>query len=194
MQTVNQITQQKILKSIYELSSLKFFWVSVFTVLTAIAAQITIPAKPVPYTLQTMIVVISGALLGSKRGAYSQLLYLALGIVGLPVFAQSPDLPVGFARILGPTGGYLLAFPIAAFAVGYLIELKVNYWSIVAAMFIGELIIIAIGVLHLSVFYTLNFEESIKVGGAVFSVWMAVKVFLAVLIYSAVSGIKKTAR
>ena len=57
------------------------FWILSFTVLTAVAAQITIPVKPVPFTLQTMMVLLSGAFLGSKKGAYSQIAYLAAGVM-----------------------------------------------------------------------------------------------------------------
>ena len=64
----------------------KFVWVLSFTILTAISAQIAIPVKPVPFTLQTMAVLLSGAFLGARKGAYSQLLYLFLGVIGLPVF------------------------------------------------------------------------------------------------------------
>src|SRR5437764_9003575 len=92
------------------------------TVLTAIAAQVSVPLPftPVPFTLQPMIVLLGGAALGARLGATSQFAYLALGIAGLPVFAASATLPPGAARLLGPTGGYLISYPIAAFVVGKL--------------------------------------------------------------------------
>ena len=91
-------------------------------VLTAAAAQLSfpIPFTPVPFTIQPMIVLIGAAALGSRLGALSQIVYLTLGLAGLPVFAFSPELPQGFARLLGPTGGYLMAYPIAAFVTGLL--------------------------------------------------------------------------
>lgn len=186
-----QINQNKFLHTVQSLSRSKMFWITAFAILTALSAQVVIPAKPVPFTLQTLLVILSGAILGSRNGAYSQLLYLLMGIIGLPVFAQVPDAPLGFSRIIGPTGGYLLAFPIAAYSVGFLIKSKKNYWSIVASMFIGEIIIVFLGVFHLTAFYTKNFEEAAKVGAAIFSVWMVVKVFIAASIYSGISGIKK---
>src|SRR5437868_3020798 len=75
------------------------------TVATAVAAQISIPLPftPVPFTLQPIVVLIGGAALGARLGALSQLLYLALGIAGVPVFAASPVLPMGAARLFGPT-------------------------------------------------------------------------------------------
>jgi len=169
----------------------KVFWIVTFAILTALSAQVAIPSKPVPFTLQTMLVLLSGAILGSREGAYSQFLYLMMGLIGLPVFAQIPDAPLGLSRIIGPTGGYLLAFPVAAFIVGFLIEKKKNYWSVVASMFIGELLILFLGVLHLTAFYTHNFNESLKFGAAIFLIWTVIKVFLAASFFLGVSSIKK---
>ena len=86
--------------------------------LVAIAAQIAIPlpGTPVPMTLQPLAVLLVGGWLGARLGAGSLIFYLALGAAGLPVFTPY-GLP-GVARLLGPTGGYLLAYPVAAFAVG----------------------------------------------------------------------------
>lgn len=185
MLSKDQAHQSKTFQVLQILSASKIFWIIVFAILTAFAAQVAIPTKPVPFTLQTLFVLLSGALLGSRNGAYSQLLYLALGMIGLPVFAQVPEAPLGIGRIIGPTGGYLMAFPIAAFIVGLLIERRKNYWSIAASMFIGEILIVFLGILHLTVFYTKNFEESLKVGAAIFSIWMVIKVFIAASIYTA---------
>ena len=186
-----QAHQSKIWQLVQALSNSKIFWISAFAILTAISAQIAIPTKPVPFTLQTMLVLLSGAFLGSRNGAYSQMLYLFLGVIGLPVFAQVPDAPLGFARIIGPTGGYLIAFPVAAFLVGYFIENKNNYFMVVLSMFLAEVVIISSGVLHLSAFYTKNLFDALKIGAAVFSLWMVVKVFIAASIYFGISSIKR---
>src|SRR5512146_577742 len=79
--------------------------VALVTALTAVAAQISIPLPftPVPFTFQPMVVLVGAAALGARLGAASQAMYLALGIAGLPVFAASPVLPQGAARLLGPT-------------------------------------------------------------------------------------------
>lgn len=87
-----------------------------FAALTAIGARISvlIPGTPVPFTFQPLFVILAGALLGARLGAASQALYLAAGIAGLPVFAAGG----GAAYLLGPTGGYLMAYPLAAFLAG----------------------------------------------------------------------------
>ncbi len=91
-----------------------------FAVALALASQVAIPipGTPVPITLQPLVVVLAGMWLGPAAGAASMILYLAGGAVGLPVF--SPYGAPGLARFVGPTGGYLLAYPIAAFVAGTL--------------------------------------------------------------------------
>jgi biotin transport system substrate-specific component len=92
--------------------------------LVALSAQVAVPlwGTPVPMTLQPLAVLIVGGLLGPRLGALSLLLYLAMGATGLPVF--TPFGPPGMARLLGPTGGYLLAYPAAAALAGLLAGLK----------------------------------------------------------------------
>jgi len=125
------------------------------TVLTAIAAQISVPLPftPVPFTFQPMVVLVGAAALGSRLGMASQILYLALGIAGVPVFAASPLLPQGVARLLGPTGGYLMSYPLAAFVAGSLAErgFDRHYVTAVLAMVCGLAIVFAGGILWLSV-------------------------------------------
>ena len=126
------------------------------TTLTAAAAQISVPLPftAVPFTLQPMVVLLGALALGSRLGAASQVLYLAAGIAGLPVFAASGVLPPGPLRLLGPTGGYLMAYPIAAFLTGYLAERGFDrrYLTSVIAMLAGLLVIYALGVTWLGVF------------------------------------------
>lgn len=165
----------------------ELFWVISFSILTAISAQVSIPIKPVPFTLQTMIVLLAGAFLGSKNGAYSQVLYILLGATGLPVFAHTADGTMGIARLMGPTGGYLLAFPLAAYLVGYLTEKNQKYLSVIISMFAAELIIIFFGTLYLYAAYLHNFVDAVKAGAAIFTVWMVIKVFAAATLYFTVS-------
>jgi biotin transport system substrate-specific component len=124
--------------------------VAFITVLTAVASQVSIPLPftPVPFTFQPLVVLLGGALLGSRLGMTSQVLYLALGLAGLPVFAMSPTLPSGAARLIGPTGGYLLSYPLAAFTAGWLAERGFDrrYLTSVVAMACGLAVVFAGGV------------------------------------------------
>ena len=126
------------------------------TALTAAAAQVSVhlPYTPVPATLQPMVVLVGAAALGPRLGASSQLLYVLLGVAGLPVFAASAVLPQGFGRLLGPTGGYLMAYPLAAFVTGYLAERGFDrrYFTSFAAMLAGLVTLFAGGVLWLAFF------------------------------------------
>ena len=125
-------------------------------VATAAAAQISVPLPftPVPFTFQPMVVLLGGAVLGPALGMLSQIAYLAAGFAGLPVFAASPDLPQGMARLLGPTGGYLMAYPFAAFATGFLARRGFDrrYLTSVVAMAMGLAIVFAGGITWLTLF------------------------------------------
>ena len=126
------------------------------TALTAAAAQFSapLPFTDVPLTLQPMVVLLGGLALGSRLGCASQIAYLAAGVAGLPVFAVSATLPPGALRLLGPTGGYLLAYPVAAFAVGYLAERGFDrrYVTSVLAMVAGLAVIYLCGAVWLAFF------------------------------------------
>lgn len=86
------------------------------------SAKVQVPFWPVPATLQTLAVVMIGALYGSRLGAATVAAYLAEGAAGLPVFAGTPEKGIGLAYMAGPTGGYLAGFLFAAFLVGWLVE------------------------------------------------------------------------
>lgn len=122
--------------------------------LTAVAAQFTspLPFTAVPFTLAPLAVMLTGAALGSRLGFLSQALYLAAGAAGLAVFAPSVTLPPGAARLVGPTGGYLLAYPVAAFVTGWLAERGWDrrYLTSLASMLMGLAVIFAGGVSWLS--------------------------------------------
>ena len=128
--------------------------VALFVALTAAAAQVSIPLPftPVPLTLQPMVVLLGGAVLGTRLGMSAQILYLLLGIAGLPVFAASPVLPQGALRLLGPTGGYLMSYPFAAFIAGWLAErgLDRRYLPSLFAMTCGLAVIFLGGVTWLA--------------------------------------------
>ncbi len=156
-----------------ERASVQTFWAITFSILTAIGAQIEIPNQPVPYTLQTFFVLLAGALLGKRSGSASMGLYLILGAIGIPVFTGGA---FGLSRILGPTGGYLLSFPIAAFVVGYLVKLRREFWWIMVSTVIGSFIIFTIGTIQLNIVYVHNWVNSIQAGFLIFSWWDGVKI------------------
>jgi biotin transport system substrate-specific component len=123
------------------------------SLLVALTAQIAVrlPFSPVPITAQTLAVLLVGALLGSRRGAWSMLAYLGQGLIGLPVFATGASGP---AYVLGPTGGYLLGFVAAAYLTGWLAE---RGWdrrigTALLAMLIGNAAIYALGLPWLSIY------------------------------------------
>jgi biotin transport system substrate-specific component len=122
--------------------------------LTAAAAQVSIPLPftDVPFTFQPIVVLVGGLALGPRLAMASQVLYLAAGIAGLPVFAASATLAPGVGRLFGPTGGYLMSYPLAAFVVGYLGTrgFDRHYWTSVLAMLAGLAVVFACGVLWLS--------------------------------------------
>ena len=117
-----------------------------FSIFTALCAQVSfhIPYTPVPITLQTLAVLLTGAALGSKRGGLAMLIYLAEGAIGLPVFAGGTG---GFIHLIGFTGGYLWSYPVAAFVTGLLCErrLERRFLTSALAMLPGSLIIYAFG-------------------------------------------------
>jgi biotin transport system substrate-specific component len=122
-----------------------------FSTFVALTAQVEIPLWPVPLTLQTLGVLFTGAVLGSRRGALALLLYLTEGALGLPVFAGGAS---GVGYMLGPTGGYLVGFVVAAGVVGWLAQ---RGWDrrlvwVAVAMVIGNVIIYVCGVAWLAVF------------------------------------------
>lgn len=167
-----------------KVTTTQLFWILGFSLLTVFAAQVSIPVKPVPFTLQTMLVVLSGAFLGARNGAISQVVYLAAGAIGLPVFA---NFSLGFPVLFGPTGGYLIAFPVAAYMVGKIIEQNKSLIAVAASMILGSLLILLVGASYLSLFFDGNFSEAFKTGALIFSVWDLIKISAAISIYYTVS-------
>lgn len=136
-----------------------------FSIFLALCAQVSfhIPFTPVPITLQTLAVVLTGAALGSKRGGLAMLLYLAEGAAGLPVFAGGVG---GFIHLIGYTGGYLWSYPIAAFVTGLLCEKQLDrsFQTSILAMLPATVIIYAVGVPWLAVVLHLTFAQALVAG------------------------------
>jgi biotin transport system substrate-specific component len=142
--------------------------VALAVAVTAAAAQVSIPLPftPVPLVFTPLAVLVSAAALGGRLGMIAQLAYLAAGLSGLPVFAPSASLPPGPLRLLGPTGGYLMAYPVAAFVTGSLAERGWDrrYWSSFAAMLLGLAVIFAGGVSWLAVTVTHGLQSALTAG------------------------------
>ena len=111
MQLVKNFTHSKIIKLV--------FLALAGTVLLAISSKIKIPFYPVPMTMQTFVVLFLGMSFGYKIGLATVSLYLLEGIIGLPVFSNSPEKGIGIVYFTGPTMGYLIGFLIATFLAGY---------------------------------------------------------------------------
>jgi biotin transport system substrate-specific component len=157
--------------------------VSLFAALTALGAQLSVPIGPVPVSMQTLFVSLAGLLLGARLGAASQLLYLSAGALGLPVFTQG----AGLGYLLGPTGGYLLAFPVAAAFTGWFAERFAarggarGHALLALGTLLGTLAVFLGGWAQLTA-YTGDAARAFAVGVLPFIAGDVVKVLLAVLI------------
>jgi biotin transport system substrate-specific component len=127
--------------------------VAVFSALTAMGAWISLPLGPVPITMQSLFVLLSGIVLGAKLGALSQLLYIFLGLIGLPIFAGFTG---GVQSIMKPSFGFIIGFVFAGFIVGKIVNSNKNPSTIriVFASCIGSLTIYLFGLPYM--YYTLN--------------------------------------
>jgi biotin transport system substrate-specific component len=137
-----------------------------FAILTAMAAQLRIytPFSPVPFTLQVFPVLLAGAFLGKYYGGASLLIYLSMGLAGLPVFAVGHG---GYAVLLGPTAGYLVGFVFAAFLIGHLVHSGKNARStprIAVAMTAGIAVIYLFGAGYLAILLGLSIEKAFVMG------------------------------
>jgi biotin transport system substrate-specific component len=166
--------------------AIKVAAVALATVLTAAAAQVSVPLPftPVPLVFTPLAVLMCSAVLGARLGMAAQLAYLAAGIAGLPVFAPSATLPPGPLRLLGPTGGYLMAYPIAAFVTGYLAERGWDrrYVTSLGAMLIGLAVIFLGGVSWLAMTVTRSLPLAITAGLQWFIVLDVLKVLAGAMV------------
>jgi biotin transport system substrate-specific component len=161
--------------------------VTFFIIATTLGAyiRIPVPGTPVPITLQTFFVVLSGAVLGSRLGLFSQAGYIFLGAMGLPVFQ---GYTFGIAHIFGSTGGYLIGFMAASLLVGKILEKESQgLFKITAAFLIGNVVLYALGTLWLILIYRISFINAILIGVLPFFTIELAKIFLAAVIYSKIS-------
>jgi biotin transport system substrate-specific component len=152
--------------------------IAIGTVIVALSAQINIPTQPVPFTGQTLGILLVGGALGMRRGGAAVLLYLAIGAFGAPIYAEGK---AGLAALGGFTGGYLIGFAVAAAVVGRLAELG---WDrrlpgSAVAMVIGTAIIYAFGVPWLKLTTGMPWSDAVAVGMTQFLLWDVAKAAVA---------------
>jgi biotin transport system substrate-specific component len=149
--------------------------------LLTLSAKIQVPMIPVPMTMQTCLVLVLGMALGPTLGLATVLLYLAEGAAGLPVFAGTPEKGLGVAYMMGPTGGYLVGFAIAAWAAGMISRWRPDWIGLTLAALAGTVLIFGPGVLWLAGLLG-DFEQAVALGLTPFLLGALVKGLLAIAI------------
>lgn len=180
MSVFAQVRRLSVIEAIPSRGARRGLAVLAFAGATALGAYVSVPVPGsfVPVSLQTLMVVLSGLLLGPWLGAASQVTYLALGAAGAPVFAGGI---AGFVALLGPTGGYLVAFPLAAFAAGAVAGGARRGWAadarlLLAATFAG-LLVLLFGSMRLGNF--VGSEQAFRAGVLPFLYGDALKTLVA---------------
>ncbi len=162
------------------LQTSKLTLVGLFTALTAVGALISfpLPFTPVPFTLQITFTTMAGFVLGAKYGAFSQLAYLLLGAIGLPVFANRM---AGFSILVGPTAGFLWGFILSAVLIGWLAARyrTSNPAIIFGILSVGLLVIYSLGTLGLMAVLGLAFVQAVMAGVAPYILFDLLKIALA---------------
>ncbi len=157
--------------------------VGIFIILTALGAfvRIPLPFTPVPLTLQTFFVLLSGAFLGVNLGLASQLGYVGLGILGLPIFAGAGS---GWLYLCGPTAGYLFGFIPAALFVGRFIKYgKENFFSVFIVLALADLVILILGTVWLKLFLGYSIQKTFFIGFLPFIIGDLLKACVATALY-----------
>jgi len=161
----------------------------VFVILMILGAYIRIPLffTPVPITLQTFFVLLSGAMLGKRWGALSQISYLFLGSLGLPVFE---GYGAGMAHLFGPTGGYLFGFVCASYLVGYLLkqDKTSGMFKVSISMMAGLVMIYVFGIAWLKLFLGTSLSTTLIFGFYPFLPGALIKLIAASSIYMSLRG------
>jgi biotin transport system substrate-specific component len=159
----------------------KMVYAALFAALTAAGAWISLPLPYVPVTLQTMFTMLAGAVLGPYYGALAMIVYVLLGLIGLPVFAQGQS---GFGTLAGPAGGYLIGFVVGAVVIGLLARMKKKpgFLWLCFAMATGELVVYAFGVAQLAVVAGMPIDRAIYLGALLFVPGDVLKIAVAALI------------
>tara|TARA_B100000579_G_scaffold221826_1_gene181452 strand:+ start:1153 stop:1704 length:552 start_codon:yes stop_codon:yes gene_type:complete len=181
METIKLIQNNKIVKNT--------IIVFLGTVLLTISAKIKIPFYPVPMTMQTFVVIFLGMCLGYKLGLATVTFYLFEGIIGIPVFSNSPEKGVGIVYFTGPTMGYLLGFIIAVYVAGKFSYDK-NYLLNFIKIFCSVLPIYVLGLVWLG--FLIGWDKPIfELGAKPFLIAESFKIFLLIIISTRVDFFKK---
>ncbi|MCX5693799.1 MAG: biotin transporter BioY [Candidatus Omnitrophica bacterium] len=171
----------------------RLFGVGVFIIFTTLSAfvRIPLPYTPVPLTLQTFFVLLSGALLGKKLGVISQAAYMFLGLTGQQVFT---GLGSGSLYLLGPTGGYLVGFVLASFFVGSFLSVeKQSMATVFIKLLAADFIILFSGTLWLRISMFIPLHKAFLLGFLPFVLGDILKVSLATVVYNKLRARVKSA-
>lgn len=169
-----------------KLNTREIIMCGLFAGITSILSQISIPIPftTVPLTMQIFAVALSGLILGAKNGFISQLIYILIGIIGMPVFAQMTG---GINIVMGPTGGFILGFPIMALVIGYFSEKFKKTIYIVIGMILGLSIDYLIGTIMFTSITNMTFTQGIMACVIPFIPIDLIKIGLATFVGSTVS-------
>lgn len=138
---------------------------SLFAALTAIGAFIKIPLPIIPFTLQFFFTALAGVLLGSRKGGISQMIYVLVGLAGVPVFTKGG----GIQYVLEPTFGYLIGFIVCAYAIGKCVEKfkVINTKNLLIACLVGLIVVYIFGVVHMYLIYNFYIQSPMGIGSAI---------------------------
>jgi len=160
------------------------------SLIIALLARLSIPVpfSPVPITGQVFGILFLGAVLGSRIGTLSVIMYISEGLIGLPVFAGGS---LGFLYLLGPTGGYLIGFIPAVYLVGYLSEIGFTnkIYTTLIIMIFGTLVIFIFGISWLAI--SAGFETALSIGLYPYLSWAAIKIILATVVAYSINRFNK---
>ena len=150
-----------------------------FAVLTAVGAAVSfpLPFSPVPVTLQTLAVVLAGAMLGPLWGAISQIFYIGAGISGIPVFANGT---AGIGILIGPTGGYLVGFVLAAWVAGLFTHPGARWPRLFLGLTLAHVVVFIFGLSHLMLFTGSSLSTAVSLGLLPFLPGLCVKVLASI--------------
>jgi len=164
-----------------KLSTRNMTLVALFAAITAVCAQIAIPVpfSPVPFTLHMVAVLLAGGILGSRLGGLSIVVYLLMGAAGMPVFAGFKG---GLEVLVGPTGGFLFAFPIAALIIGFVMERKKSFIVYIASMVVALIIVYSLGLVQFKFVTAMSWEKSFLLAVAPYVIPDVIKMILTYVV------------